>query len=628
MTQRARLTVATLLLAALVVAVFHSVARYGFLGLDDPRFVTANAHVKAGLTAGGLRWALTTRDLGFYAPATALSHMLDVAIFGLDARGHHVTNLLLHLGSTLLLFFALHAMTSAVVRSFFVAAIFAIHPLHVEPVAWIAERKELLCGFFWMAALLAYAYYAKNGGKLRYAAVVACCAGAFLSKSMAVTLPLTLLLLDVWPLRRWSAGARPLLVEKLPMLLPLPLVVWATLHAQEEMGALGTPGAFPLGERIANALFAYATYLGKTLVPLRLAALYPFEHGAMPLWKPLAGVAVLAAGSAIAFVTRRTRPYLATGWLWYVGTLVPVIGLVHVGSQSIADRYTYIPLIGIALAAVWAIGEFVPGRVASVAGAAVLVLFGALSYAQVATWRDDESLYRRMLAVSPRAILGYFNLGNHYLFEKNDPGTAATLYQQALAIDPRFGDIHLNLATALARQGKIADAVPHFREAARLKPELADAHLGLATVLMQSKDFAAAAREFKAYCALRPDDPKGLSGLGLVDGELGDWAGAVAALTRATELVPKDGSTWALLGFASLRQGARDRAAEAFTRAIELAPSLPQPHYYLGMMAVEDGNLAAANAQLEALRSLAPPLAASLEEQIARFSLGGTPGRR
>jgi tetratricopeptide (TPR) repeat protein len=637
--QRGRLTGAALILTLLTFAVFHPVLGFGFLGLDDPRFVTANKEVQEGLCAESLRWAFfTTTHLGFYAPVTALSHMVDCQIYGLRPWGHHLTNLLLHAASAILLLLALFGMTEALWPSFWVAALFAVHPLHVEPVAWIAERKELLCGFFWMVAVLAYGSYARAPSLRRYGAVTTAYLLALLSKPMAVTLPLTLLLLDLWPLRRWPgdspgpgrpAPLRTLLLEKLPLLLPIPLLSLATLKAQSHVGALGSSEAFPLGERVANALYAYGTYLLKAVAPVHLAALYPFEHGAMPFWKPMGGALALLCGTAGAVLLARKRRYVAMGWPWFVGTLVPVIGLVHVGSQAMADRYTYIPLVGIFVLVAWGAAEALGSAkrrarcwAAAVAGG-VVVLLGATAYAQTLTWKDDETLYTRILRVSPRSVLAYYNLGNLYLFERGDPEKARGFYEKALAVDPGYGDVHLNLGIALVRQGKTREALDQFRDAARLKPDLPEARLNLATALMRSRLFPEAADAYGAYLALRPDDSKGHSGLGLVYGEMGDWERASAALSRAADLAPGDAATSSLLGYALLRRGDRDGARRAFGRALSNGPSQPQPYYYLGLMALEAGDIAGAQARLAPLNRLDPAMARSLEEQIGRKRTGG-----
>ena len=616
----------------LVAAIFQPLLGFGFLGLDDPRYVTSNAHVRSGLSLDGLRWAFTTTDLGFYAPMTCLSHMADASLFGLQPWGHHLTSIVLHAAAAIFLFLSLSRMTGARGPSFLVATLFAIHPLHVEPVAWIAERKEVLCGFFWAAALFAYARYAPRPSAVRYATVLAVFLLALLSKPMAVTFPFVLLLLDFWPLGRWPqapagtgrrASVRILLLEKAPMLLAALGMSLVTIGTQTEIGALRAAETFPASERITNALYSYAIYLSDTIAPTHLAALYPFEHGSMAIWKPLVGALVLVLGSAAALAVWRARPYVPVGWLWFCGTLVPVIGLVHVGSQARADRYTYLPLVGIFIVVAWCGASWLAGaarrfRLAALAITVFAVLALAIAArAQVATWRNDETLYARILEVSPRSVLANFNLGNHYLYEKSDPDRARQLYERALEIDPRYGDVHLNLGIALGRLGKSEDAKTQFREAVRLKPSLAEGHLDLALALAQEHRFADAEPELQAYLRLRPDDAATHQRLGMVRGELGDWKGAVDSLRAAAELRPGDAQIHALLGFAFLQSGNRQEAKRELEQSLKLAPDAPQSHFYLASMALDEGDRATATSHLEALRRTDPRLARVLEERIA-----------
>ena len=596
-TSAGRLAAACAAIVLITVVVFLPVAGFPFLGLDDPRYVVANAEVQRGLTVESVRWAFTTTSLGFYCPVTCLSHAFDCQLYGLNPRGHHLTSLALHAASAVVLLLAFWRMTGALAPSFAVAALFAVHPVHVEPVAWIAERKELVCGAFWMATLLAYSFYAAKPSSARYAAVLVASLLAMLAKPMAVTIPFALLLLDVWPLGRWPGDVRGvgqpapvsrLLLEKAPLLAPLVVISLLTVNAQTGLGAVGSAEQFPLKERLANAVDAYGTYVGKAVVPIRLAALYPFEHGSIPLGRLAGGGLVLLAGTAVAMRAFARRRYVTVGWFWFVGTLVPVIGLVHVGSQSMADRYTYVPYVGLfALVAfgaadVLAAAPRLARRAMTVVAVCVVAIFGVMSHAQLSTWKDDESLYRQILHVSPKAILAYFNLGNTYLAVKNDPRGAKELYEKALAIDPNYGDIHLRLGMALNRLGDNEAAAQHYREAARLKPELVEAHVRL----------------------------------GLLDGELGKWDEAVASLERATRLAPGEAQPVALLGFARLRYGDRAGAQLAFHRAVSIDPKLPQAHYYLCLMAHEAGDSETARTELAALREIDPRMAAALEAQL------------
>jgi protein O-mannosyl-transferase len=669
------LPAAILGLLLITFAAFSPAVGFGFLSLGDPSYTTGNPHIRTGLTWDGVRWAFLTREIGFPMPITFLSHMADCQVFGLRPWGHHLTSILIHALSAVLLLLALNRMTGALWPSAFVAALFAVHPLHAEPVAWLADRKDVLCGFFWVATLLAYSRYAPRPAPARYLAVLACALLAMLSKPMAVTLPFALLLLDLWPLGRWPGDLRGpgqratlsrLLLEKVPMLLPIPLISLATLSAQTDYGALASTTTFPLGERVSNALYAYAAYLGKTFVPVRLAAMYPFDHAAMPLWKPLLGAAVLLCGTAAALLLFRAKRYVTSGWFWYIGTLVPVIGLVHAGSQSMADRYTYIPLLGVFLIFAWGATEALAGasrgRQAGAAAFAVLLvlLLAVRTRAQVMTWRDEEALYTQVIRVSPKAILAYTNLGTYYLQVKGEPQKALECYEKALSVDPGYGDVQLNMGLVLGRMGRAGEAVPHLQEAARLEPDRVQARLALGAAYLKSGNPAKAAEtfggciarwpgEWKAYtglgeslsrsgkvrealpvferaAALFRDNPEILRDLGMAYGETAAWPKAASALGRAAELVPKDGSAWALAGYAQVMSGNRAEGMRSFERALALDPSLPQPHYYLGLAAAESGNPALAKRHAEALRSSAPGMAQAIDEKIAAAPGGAAHG--
>ena len=370
-------------LALAVLAVYAPVRSFPFVVYDDKAYVSENPAVLGGLSREGVIWAFTHSEQGNYVPLTWLSHMLDVELFGLDAGRHHTVNALLHLLTALLLFEALRRMTGAPAPSAFVALLFAVHPTHVESVAWVAERRDTLSAFFWMLTLLAYAGYAGPGRRrgLRYAAVLAAFGLGLLAKPMLVTLPFVLLLLDFWPLRRASEGIGRLVLEKVPLLALAGLTSAAAVWTQGAVGAMATLEQLPLAARVANALLSYAAYLGKTLWPVDLAVFYPYALE-MPLAKTAAALGLLVALSAAALLQWRSRPYLAVGWLWYLGTLLPVIGIVQIGSQSMADRYTYLPTIGIAIAIAWGAADLASGRPRArraLAAAAALALGACIS---------------------------------------------------------------------------------------------------------------------------------------------------------------------------------------------------------------------------------------------------------
>ena len=415
-----------LVLAAITLAVFWPVSRHEFIAFDDQAYVTENPHVRTGLNWENVRWAFTNREVGLWHPLTWLSHMLDCRWFGLRAGGHHLTSLLLHAANAVLLFAALRALTGELWRSAWVAAFFALHPLHVESVAWIAERKDVLSTFFALWTLWAYSRYARaNGARpATYALMLLCYGCALMSKPMVVTLPLILLLLDYWPLKRFppAAGASQpatlarLVIEKLPLIGLALLTMLVTLGAAARVHTLPSVAQCPIANRIANATISYARYLLQTFWPADLAVFYPFP-AAISVWSVAGAALLLLAISAAALGTARRRPFLAVGWLWYGITLLPVVGLIQLGSYSHADRYTYVPLIGLFIMVAWGIGEIRFGspvwRFGLVLGATLLLgACGAATRFQLKHWQNTAALFARALEVAPRNPVAHHALGS------------------------------------------------------------------------------------------------------------------------------------------------------------------------------------------------------------------------
>ena len=483
-------------LAALVLAVYAPVVRYPFVVTDDPDYVTANPHVLAGLTTAGVHWAFTTFAAANWHPLTWLSHMLDVQIFGTRAGAHHLTNVLLHLANTLLLFASLRRMTGGIVRSFWIAALFAVHPLHVESVAWVAERKDVLSTLFWMAALLFYTQHVRRPASRRLVPVALCLALGLLAKPMLVTLPLMLLLLDFWPLGRLRAGTLPrVLLEKAPLVALSAASAAVTLLAQSSGSALISMEVFPLGTRFANAFVAATVYLKKMLWPAELAVFYPHPGASLPAWEPVAAAALLGAATISAIRTRRHRPWLLTGWLWYLTTLAPVVGLVQVGSQGMADRYTYVPLLGAFVVLAW---EIVAAAAASrctwaagVLGVCTVAALSIVARAQLAHWESSVSLFGHAVAVTPPNWSAQFGLGVAY--ERAGRHTEAIRhYRETIRLNPRYAPGHYNLGSLLGSQGDLATAIAELRESTRLDPLFtpAQANLGYALQLAGRLDEA------------------------------------------------------------------------------------------------------------------------------------------
>lgn len=473
-----RSTAIYILLTTAILAVFWPALGHGFIHLDDAKYITQNGHVSSGITLDNLLWALTATRASNWHPLTWISHMLDCELYGLNAAGHHLTSLLLHIANTILLMLFLSRVTGSVWKSAFVAAMFAIHPLHVESVVWAAERKDVLSALFWMLAMLAYAGYVANPTPRRYAIVFAALALGLMAKSMLVTLPLVLLLLDYWPLGRFKTGEsfarrlRHLIMEKTPLLALSAASCVITYLVQQQGGATATLAGVPLSLRIENTLVVYVAYIKMMIWPFGLAVFYPHPGAGIPTWQVAASGIALAGITAFAVRGARRRPYLLVGWLWYLITLLPVIGIVQVGQQAMADRYTYLPLVGLFIVLAW----LVPGRIRRLGGSlalpAVVIVMMLLAGRQVGYWRDEVTLFRHAIDVTaPNA------------FARNC------------------------LGMALERRGEVANATREFSEAVRIDPELARAHSNLARCLAEQGDMHGAIREYRRTLQLTPDNP-------------------------------------------------------------------------------------------------------------------------
>jgi Flp pilus assembly protein TadD len=509
---RGRVAGIVALLGLAILLVYAPAVHHPFLVTDDPEYVTENTEVLRGLTLPGVRWAFTTFTASNWHPLTWISHMIDVDLFALDPRGHHAVNVLLHVVNASLVFAFLNRATGECWRSAFVAGLFAVHPLHVESVAWVAERKDVLSAGFGLLTLVAYQRYAARPGAGRYCLVAAWYTLGLLAKPMLVTLPCLLLLLDYWPLARLRgpapARAFPrLLVEKLPLFALAAISSLLTLLAQRAGGAMASTQDIPFTFRAANALVSTAAYLIKTVLPRDLAVLYPHPGTGLPLWKAgVAGFLVAAATAAvIAQAARGRRPWLATGWFWYLGTLVPVIGLVQVGAQGMADRYTYLPLVGIFLMLAWACPDRPPGHVLR-RGAALAVVAGlaVLARAQLGYWGDSVSLFSRAVAVTPPNWSARFGLGVALERAGRVPEATAQ-YREAVRLNPAHAGGHYNLGSLLGAGGRLDEGIAELRTAVRLDPTLTVARANLGYGLMLRGRLDEAVEVLRAALARTPD---------------------------------------------------------------------------------------------------------------------------
>jgi tetratricopeptide (TPR) repeat protein len=538
---------------------FEEVRMNGFV-YDDAMYITGNPHVQSGITSESVRWALTTFHSGSWHPLTWLSHLTDCSIFGLDAAGHHLVNLLLHMLNTVLLFYVLARITGSVWPSVFVAAAFALHPLRVESVAWVAERKDVMSGTFFMLTLLAYARYVERRELPKYILVVVGFVLGLLAKPMLVTLPFVLLLFDVWPLKRLERGAAPrrppadaptrvsasrLLLEKIPLFAIAAVFSVITFVAQRSQGAMSMTqsGDFSFAVRAQNALLSYVTYIGRTLYPTGLAVFYPHPAESIPAWQAVAAALALAAISGLAiYLARRGHAYALVGWLWYLGTLLPVIGLVQVGGQAMADRYTYLPSIGLGIIVAWGTARLLarqPGmrHVVAVVAAVVVVALIAATRTQVRYWRDSSSLYGRALAVTKDNWLAHYNLGRAEMLEgKIDPSVAH--FRETVRLVPENADARNNLGVALTAKGRYDEAIEQLREALRIDPSSARAHnnLGQAFAFAERSDEAVV--EFEEAVRLDPAFAKAHYNLCYVFSAQGKMAEALEHCDEALRLNP------------------------------------------------------------------------------------------
>jgi tetratricopeptide (TPR) repeat protein len=536
-------------LALLCLLVYGPVFGHDFVNYDDPGYVTRNPTVQAGLTASGLGWAMTTNQMANWHPVTWLSHMLDCELFGLEPAWHHAHSLLLHVLNTLLLFRLLRRLTGDAWRSGLVAALFAAHPLHVESVAWVAERKDVLSSLFWLLATTAYVWYAERPGVSRYLPVAVLLALGLMAKPMLVTLPFTLLLLDLWPLQRIAPGRLDrgrrlggLLLEKLPLFVIVAISAAVTVAAQSRSGAVYDLEQLPLGLRLSNAAVAYVRYLFLTFWPGDLSVFHPHLGVAIPTWQALSAMTALLGISAIAAASIGTRPPLFVGWFWYVGTLVPVIGLVQVGRQALAERYTYIPLVGLFLVVAWSVpGSWLESRrrrtaLALVATAAVLAL-AFVAWRQVQVWRNSETLFRSALSATRENYLAHYNLA-HALFERGDLASAADHFERAVAIWPDYRDAHESLGLVLTELDDYERALEHYRVALALTPDEPRLLSNLANTLARAGHDREAVRYYERALELEPDRANAHYNLAVVLSRVGRTEEARAHLARALELDP------------------------------------------------------------------------------------------
>ena len=583
-----------LFLVIATLAVYWQVKNFDFVGYDDQIYIIDNRHVQTGLTVKGFQWAFTTFYAGNWHPLTWISHMLDCEIYGLNPKGHHLSNLLLHLANTLLLFFIFMKMTGALWRSAFVAALFALHPLHVESVAWVAERKDVLSTFWGMLSFLAYQHYVKRPSIFNYMLIIIFLSLGLMAKPMLVTLPFVFLLLDFWPLKRcqWRAGRLReddeksnlagrdilrLILEKVPLLVPVVISSILTFMAESGMGAVKSLEAFSLKVRVANAFVSYVSYIVKAVWPRNLSVFYPHPGSTLHAWQPIGAAFLIAGAFYLAIRKLRQYPYIAVGLFWYFGTLLPVIGFVQIGKQAMADRYTYIPLIGFFIIVAWGASDIFKKwrfrrNLLFLASGITLSVLMICTWFQIRHWQNSQALFENALRVTQNNSVAHYGLGlalseqgkldeailhyskalqidprydrvyNHFaiaMARKGNIKEAIVLLRQGLNIDPNHARAQNNLANLLSSQGKLDEAVLHYIKALRINPEYADAHYNLGSLLTKKEQFDEALTHFAETIKINPEYARAYNDIGLILIQKGEVQQAGLFFSKALQIDPE-----------------------------------------------------------------------------------------
>ena len=583
--------VVCLLLAVVTLALYNPVNRHPFVNYDDDRYVTDNRHVRQGLTADTFVWALSSTEVANWHPLTWMSHALDYSLFHLNPAGHHFTSVLLHAVNVILLFLLFMWATGRTGPSLFVAALFAAHPMNVESVAWIAERKNVLCTLFFLLALWAYGWYARRPNWKRYTAVAALFVAALAAKAMVITLPFVLLLLDYWPLNRVAtpdgeSDAMPafswprLALEKLPLLFVSAVVGVVTIQAQQAAGAVRSTTQFSFGVRLADAIYAYAMYLWKMIWPARLAPLYPHPGDSLAPWQVAAAALILIAITAFVLRLRHLR-YLLVGWFWFLGILVPVIGLVQIGDAAMADRYAYIPLIGIFVMIAFGLAGWAEQRKLglwpAIPALVVILALVLTTHRQIGYWQSSYDLWSHALAVTDNNFIAEDNLGGALILEGKEE-EAHPHFEAAARINPRDPMSRSNLGTYFQTHNQIREAVAEYQAAISLTSDpglLAQTYVNLGAAQRTLGEDEAARQDFEQSLRLNPKQFNAWLGLGLLAEKQGNLQEAVSDLSRSVELHPS-AQGYFELGRALALAGRIPEALDAYQQALNLSPDLTE----------------------------------------------------
>jgi Flp pilus assembly protein TadD len=612
-----------LLLGLLTLALYWPATRHDFVNYDDEVYVTSNARIQGGLTLNNLKWAFVTPVDANWHPLTVLSHMLDCQLFGLKPWGHHLTSVLLHALNTVLVFLLLRRLTGATWRSAIVAALFGWHPLHVESVAWVAERKDVLSACFGLLALIFYARYVDGFKsqdpklKIFYPLSLLIFACGLMSKAMLVTWPLVMLLLDYWPLNRISNlkndekdGTLAWLVwEKMPFFVLAAAACVITFVVQKHQGALDPGEKLPVLARAGNALVSYCRYLGKLFWPVKLAVFYP-HPGYWPPQDVLLAAGLLTSVSVLFWWVRRRYPFMPMGWMWFLGTLLPVIQLVQTGSHAMADRYTYIPSLGVFIIVTWGVCEVTrrwrhptPWLCATVG--VVLVLLATLTRRQLGCWQDSETLFRHAFAVTENNYLAHNDLG-FVLFKKGQGDDAIIHYREAIRMKPDFAEARNNLGIALCNQGRLDEAISQYQTAIRLNPRFAEAYDNFGIALFDKGEVGEAIKQYQEALRLKPQYAESHNNLGVALREHGEIDESINQCQEAIHLSPAFAEAHNNLGIALFIKGRVQEAMGEFQEAIRLKPDFAEARSNLGIALASQGRLDDAIIQFQAAVRLKP----------------------
>ena len=620
-------------------SLYFQVHQFEFVGFDDNEYVYENPHVTSGINFENIRWALTAFHSNNWHPLTWISHMVDCRIFGLNPGWHHLVNLFFHISNSVLLFIIFRRMSGRLWQSAFVAAVFAVHPLHVESVAWVSERKDVLSTFFGLLTILSYAWYVGKQNFKRYSLVISFFILGLLSKPMLVTLPFVLLLLDYWPLRRFhfqkeAEGSRQNffnikhinIIEKIPLFVIAAASSIMTFFAQKAGAVMVSLAFIPIETRVANAITSYVSYIVRLFVPLNLSCIYP--HPLVISWeKLLLSVTLLMIISAFAIKNIKKAPYFIVGWLWFLGTLVPVIGLVQVGMQSMADRYMYIPSIGLLLIISWGASEIIQKKKAAKKVSETVAIIGIIlmviiSWKQIAYWENSEKLFKRALQVTDNNYIAHHKLGAYFSTQGREEN-AIKNYLKSIQIDPGFHDSYFNLGLLYYHQGEMEKAVSNLLKAAAIKPDYADTYSILGAAFFQKKDYEKAEENYLKEVKIAPDRIDANFNVGAVYLCLDKIDEAIAFFKKTIDLRPDFVNGYHYLGLSFDKKGQGEKALEYYQIALGIKPDSMKIRFLVAKKMMEQKKFAKAADQYSSILRLNPNNANAMHKKgVALSKLG------